>query len=150
EPPTRHRRVENARGGNGVDGGSFAPRKSTGGGTKSDKPAGPTAPPLPRGAFPLSRLITETFPSGWRHLRVWEKRRVRAMKTAIIVLLVLSKGDGQDAAMVAMTRAAERALGADSRIFVHEPQDPLSDDDAVNLGQQMRASAVVEVRWAGP
>jgi hypothetical protein len=76
--------------------------------------------------------------------------KVFAMKASIIVLLVLSQGEAQDEGMVAMTRAAERALGTDSRIFVHEPTGTLSDDDAVSLGQQVRASAVVEVRWGGP
>jgi hypothetical protein len=71
------------------------------------------------------------------------------MKASIIVLLVLSKGEVQDPGMVSMTRAAERALGADSRIFVHEPPGPLSDGEAVSLGEQIRASAIVEVRWGG-
>jgi hypothetical protein len=69
------------------------------------------------------------------------------MKPAVIVLLVVSQGDLAEPAMIALRRAAERALGTDSRIVVHEQTAPLSDDDAIGLAEQMRASVVVEITW---
>ncbi len=70
------------------------------------------------------------------------------MKPAVIVLLLVSRGDMQQPAMVALTRAAERALGPESRIVLHEQTAPLLDEEAMALAEQMRASVVVEVSWS--
>ncbi len=69
------------------------------------------------------------------------------MKSAVIVLLVVARGDMQEPPMNALTRAAERVLGPESRIVLHEQVSPTADDDAIWLAEQMRATVVVELQW---
>jgi hypothetical protein len=71
------------------------------------------------------------------------------MKPAVIVLLLVARGDMQQPAMAALTRAAESVLGSESHIVFHEQAKTLSDDEAIALGDQMRASMVVAVTWSG-
>lgn len=70
------------------------------------------------------------------------------MKPAIIVLLLVARGEMQAPPLADLTHAAERALGIDSRIVLHEEVTPLRDDDAVALAEQMRATVVVELNWS--
>ena len=70
------------------------------------------------------------------------------MKSAVIVLLVVARGDMQEPPMNALTRAAERALGEDSRIVLHEQAAPSPDDEVIGLAEQMRATVVVELQWS--
>src|SRR6185295_17756254 len=70
------------------------------------------------------------------------------MKPAVIVLLLVARGDMQQPAMAALTRAAESVLGPESHIVFHERQRALGDDEAIALADQMRASMVVSVTWS--
>src|SRR5258707_8240349 len=70
------------------------------------------------------------------------------MKPAIIVLLIGARGEMQEPPLVDLTHAAERALGTDSRIVLHEQVAPLPDDEAVALAEQMRVTVVVELKWS--
>jgi hypothetical protein len=70
------------------------------------------------------------------------------VKPAIIVLLVVARGEMQEPPLVDLTHAAERALGTDSRIVLHEQVAPLPDDEAVALADQMRVTVVVELKWS--
>ena len=70
------------------------------------------------------------------------------MKPAIIVLLVVARGEMQAPPLADLTHAAERALGTESRIVLHEEVAPLPDDDAVALAEQMRTTVVVELNWS--
>jgi hypothetical protein len=70
------------------------------------------------------------------------------MKPAVIVLLLVARGDMQQPAMAALTRAAETVLGPESRIVFHEQQKALGDEEAIALADQMRASMVVTVTWS--
>jgi hypothetical protein len=70
------------------------------------------------------------------------------MKPAVIVLLLVARGDMQQPAMAALTRAAETVLGPESRIVFHEQPKALGDEEAISLADQMRASMVVTVVWS--
>jgi hypothetical protein len=70
------------------------------------------------------------------------------MKPAVIVLLLVARGDMQQPAMAALTRAAESVLGPQSRIVFHEQPKALGDEEAIALADQMRASMVVTVTWS--
>jgi hypothetical protein len=70
------------------------------------------------------------------------------VKQAVIVLLLVARGDMQQPAMAALTRAAESVLGPESHIVFHERQRALADDEAIALADQMRASMVVSVTWS--
>jgi hypothetical protein len=70
------------------------------------------------------------------------------VKPAVIVLLLVARGDMQQPAMAALTRAAESVLGPESHIVFHERQTALGDGDAIALADQMRASMVVSVTWS--
>jgi hypothetical protein len=70
------------------------------------------------------------------------------VKPAVIVLLLVARGDMQQPAMAALTRAAETVLGPQSHIVFHEQAKALGDDEAIALADQMRASMVVTVTWS--
>jgi hypothetical protein len=70
------------------------------------------------------------------------------VKQAVIVLLLVARGDMQQPAMAALTRAAETVLGPQSHIVFHEQPKALGDDEAIALADQMRASMVVTVTWS--
>ncbi len=70
------------------------------------------------------------------------------MKPAVIVLLLVARGDMQQPTMAALTRAAETVLGPESHIVFHEQPRSLGDDEAIALADQMRASMVVSVTWS--
>jgi len=70
------------------------------------------------------------------------------VKPAVIVLLLVARGDMQQPTMAALTRAAESVLGPESRIVFHEQPKALGDEEAIALADQMRASMVVTVTWS--
>ncbi|MDB5212601.1 MAG: hypothetical protein JWO86_528 [Myxococcaceae bacterium] len=77
------------------------------------------------------------------------------MSTAALTLLVLiASGDGgRDASgpvATSMARAVREALGADAQVIIRETARVPSDDEAIALGRELRASAVIELLWKDP
>src|ERR1700736_5156165 len=77
------------------------------------------------------------------------------MSTAALTLLVLiASGDGgRDASgpvATSMARAVREALGADAQVIIREAARVPSDDDAIALGRELHANAVIELLWKDP
>ncbi|MEA2753139.1 MAG: hypothetical protein QOI41_7282 [Myxococcales bacterium] len=77
------------------------------------------------------------------------------MSTAALTLLVLiASGDGgRDASgpvATSMARAVREALGGEAQVIVREAVKVPSDDDAIALGRELHADAVIELLWKDP
>ena len=67
---------------------------------------------------------------------------------ALLLVVLLAAGEADDPVAAPMARAAEEALGAQAEVVLREMRRLPSDEDAVKLGYDLRAEAVVELAWA--
>jgi hypothetical protein len=67
----------------------------------------------------------------------------------IVLVLVLSAGDASPAPTWSTVPAsAQKAIGANAVVLLQEAAETPSDAEALSLAERVRASALVEVRWA--
>jgi hypothetical protein len=67
--------------------------------------------------------------------------------SAIVILLLIARGESADPTTQGAIRATHELLGDDLRVEVRELDAPPSDDRALELGAQMGAGAVIELSW---
>ena len=71
--------------------------------------------------------------------------------TALTLLVLISSGDGgRDASgpvATSMARAVREAVGGDAQVIIRETAKAPSDDDAIALGRELHANAVIELLW---
>ncbi len=70
------------------------------------------------------------------------------MSTAALTLLVLiASGDANGPVVTSLARAMREALGPEAEVTIREVPHVPSDDDAIALGHELHANAVIELIW---
>jgi len=70
------------------------------------------------------------------------------MSAAVMLIVFVAGGEGDDATSHALVRATRAALGADSQVEVREARELPADATAVVAQDQAHADAVAELTWA--
>jgi hypothetical protein len=67
--------------------------------------------------------------------------------SAIVILLLIARGEAADPTTQGAVRATHELLGDDLRVEVRELDAPPTDERALELGSQVGAGAVIELVW---
>jgi len=69
---------------------------------------------------------------------------------ALVILLLVARGEANDPTTRGAARAARELLGSNVEVSVREVDSPGSDVHALELGKASDATAVIEVTWESP